>query len=272
MTVKNEGPSDAKGVTVVDPLPAGTSYLKSTSSQGKAANTPRARLTCELGALADKASATITITAKVTAAPGPLTNTATVSGEETDPEPENNKSSATTTVLEPPSIAKASDSPEATIGHRIAYTLTVTIPAQATTFNQTVIDTLPDTLDFDEYVSATCTAGCTTPETTIVPQTYEPKVLSSAPFTTSVAWYLGNLTAAPKRARSCSSIAPACAKRIVRPLMKRCRRPPKSKTQRRSTTTRPTRDRSKKQRSPAQNRLTRRPRRYPPAAKWSSRR
>jgi uncharacterized repeat protein (TIGR01451 family) len=60
-----------------------------------------------------------------------------------------------------------------------------------------VIDTLPDTLDFDEYVSATCTSGCTIPETAIVPQTYTPKVLTSAPATTSVAWYLGNLTAAP---------------------------------------------------------------------------
>jgi large repetitive protein len=196
LTAKNDGPSDANGVTVVDPLPPGASYLKSTPSQGsctEAAGT----LTCKLGPLAAAGSATIAVTAKVTAAPGSLTNTATVGGEETDPKPENNKASATTTVLEPPSIVKASDSPAATIGHRIAYTLTVTIPAQATTFNQTVIDTLPTTLDFDEYVSATCTSGCTTPETAIVAQAYKPDVLVGAPFTTSVAWYLGNLTAAP---------------------------------------------------------------------------
>jgi uncharacterized repeat protein (TIGR01451 family)/fimbrial isopeptide formation D2 family protein len=196
LTAKNNGPSDAKGVTVVDPLPAGTSYLKSTSSQGSCAEVA-GTLTCKLGPLAVGASAKITVTAKVSAAPGPLTNTATVEGKQTDPHPENNEASVTTTVLKPPSIAKASDSPEATIGHRITYTLTVTVPAQAATYNQTVIDTLPDTLDFDEYVSATCTVGCTTPETTIVPQTYTPKVLGSAPFTTSVAWYLGNLTAAP---------------------------------------------------------------------------
>ncbi len=197
LNVKNEGPSDATGVTVVDPLPPGTSYLKSTSSQGKPCEYAAGRLTCELEGLADKAGATITVTAKVTAAPGPLTNTATVSGEEPDPESANNKASATSTVLEPPSVSKSSDSPEATIGHRIAYTLTVTIPAQATTFNQTVIDTLPNTLDFDEYVSATCTVGCTTPETTVAPQTYVPKIAGSAPEITSVAWYLGNLTAAP---------------------------------------------------------------------------
>ncbi len=197
LTVKNKGPSDAKVVTVVDPLPVGANYLGSAPSQGLCKEVA-GTLTCKLGPLAAGASATITITARVTAAPGALTNTATVSGEEPDPEPENNEASATTTVVEPPAVVKASDSPEATIGHRVTYTLTVTVPAQAVAYDQTVIDTLPDTLDFDEYVSATCTSGCTTPETTIVPKTYTPKVLGSAPATTSVAWYLGNVTAAPQ--------------------------------------------------------------------------
>jgi uncharacterized repeat protein (TIGR01451 family)/fimbrial isopeptide formation D2 family protein len=193
LNAENKGPSDATGVKIVDPLPAGVTYVSASPGCGYIAGT----VTCKLGGLAANAGTSVTITVKVIAAPGPLTNTAVVEGEQTDPHPGNNKASATTTVLEPPSIAKASDSPEATIGHRIAYTLTVTIPAQATTFNQTVIDTLPDTLDFDEYVSATCTAGCTTPETTIVPQAYTPKIAGSAPETTSVAWYLGSLTAAP---------------------------------------------------------------------------
>jgi uncharacterized repeat protein (TIGR01451 family)/fimbrial isopeptide formation D2 family protein len=196
LTAKNNGPSDAKGVTVVDPLPAEASYLKSTSSQGSCEYT-KGTLTCKLGALAYEASAKITITAKVTAGPGSLTNTATVSGEEPDPEPANNKASASTTVTGPPTVVKVSDSPEATIGHQLTYTLTVTVPAHAIVFDQTVIDTLPDTLDFDGYVSATCTSGCTTPETTIVPQTYTPKILGVTPFTTGVAWYLGNAAPAP---------------------------------------------------------------------------
>jgi uncharacterized repeat protein (TIGR01451 family)/fimbrial isopeptide formation D2 family protein len=196
LTANNNGPSDAKGVTVVDPLPAGAGYLKSTSTQGtckEAAGT----LTCKLEGLAAGASAKITITAKVTAAPGALTNTATVGGEEPDPEPANNKASATSTVTGPPTVLKASNGPEATIGHQVTYTLTVTVPAHAVVFDQTVIDTLPDTLDFDEYLSATCTSGCTKPETTIVPQTYTPKILGATPFTTSVAWYLGSVAPAP---------------------------------------------------------------------------
>jgi len=88
-------------------------------------------------------------------------------------------------------IEKKSDSAKATIGHRITYTLTVTLPADVVAYNETVIDTLPSSLDFDEYVSAECTSGCP-PAVTV--QTYKPK--ANASNTTSVAWYLGNLEAA----------------------------------------------------------------------------
>jgi large repetitive protein len=88
-------------------------------------------------------------------------------------------------------IEKKSDSAKATIGHRITYTLTVTLPADVVAYNETVIDTLPTSLDFDEYISAECTSGCP-PAVTV--QTYEPKINGSN--TTSVAWYLGNIESA----------------------------------------------------------------------------
>lgn len=88
-------------------------------------------------------------------------------------------------------IEKKSDSAKATIGHRITYTLTVTLPAHVVAYNETVVDTLPDSLDFDEYVSAECTSGCP-PAVTV--QTYKPRVNGSG--TTSVGWYLGNLESA----------------------------------------------------------------------------
>lgn len=88
-------------------------------------------------------------------------------------------------------IAKGSDSATATIGHRITYTLTVTLPAHVVAYDETVIDTLPDSLDFDEYVSAGCTSGCP-PAVTV--QTYKPRINASG--TTSVAWNLGNIEAA----------------------------------------------------------------------------
>ena len=109
LTVLDNGPSTAHEVTVVDPLPAGASYLSSAPSQG-ACQFAAGRLTCELGTLASGAGASITVTASVTRSPGVLENTATVSGKEPDPEPANNTASATTTISSTPPIAEpASD-------------------------------------------------------------------------------------------------------------------------------------------------------------------
>ena len=98
--------------------------------------------------------------------------------------------------VEGASVSKTSDSPEATIGHRVTYTLTVTLPAHVVAYNETVIDTLPDSLDFDEYVGAEskCVSGCP-PEVEIHP--YTPEIGAGS---TRVAWYLGNLndTAEPR--------------------------------------------------------------------------
>ena len=53
---------------------------------------------CNLGDLANGTSASITIVVTPTR-PGTLANTATVSGNETDPNPLNNSATATTTVI-----------------------------------------------------------------------------------------------------------------------------------------------------------------------------
>src|SRR5204862_5563063 len=55
-------------------------------------------VTCSLGNLANGASASITIVVTTTT-PGTLTDTATVVGNETDPNPLNNSATATTTVI-----------------------------------------------------------------------------------------------------------------------------------------------------------------------------
>jgi uncharacterized repeat protein (TIGR01451 family)/fimbrial isopeptide formation D2 family protein len=191
LNVKNHGVSDAAGVTVSDPLPAGSAYLNSTSTLGSCED--KTEFTCKIPMLAVGESAQIKITAEITAGPGTIKNTATVAGKQTDPEPGNNKSTATTTVTPAPTLLKGSDSPHATIGQRITYTLTATIPAHLAPYGETVIDTLPDTLDFDEYGSAQCTAGCTTGTTPTI-RTYEPHV-AEPPGTTQVAWYLGDVAA-----------------------------------------------------------------------------
>ena len=93
---------DATGVTVVDTLPAGFSYISASSQYSPmiSGNT----LTLNVGTLTPEGtsgdSATITIVGEVTAAAAnTITNTATVSSIEQDLNQSNNTSKWTTTVL-----------------------------------------------------------------------------------------------------------------------------------------------------------------------------
>ncbi|GIV95502.1 MAG: hypothetical protein KatS3mg057_0159 [Herpetosiphonaceae bacterium] len=85
----------ATGVTVVDTLPPGVVLVSATASQGTCSGT--STVTCSLGSLENNASATITITVTPSAV-GSITNSASVEGNEFDPEPSNNSSSEATEV------------------------------------------------------------------------------------------------------------------------------------------------------------------------------
>jgi uncharacterized repeat protein (TIGR01451 family) len=98
LTVTNAGPSPATSVVVSDDLPTGLQLISATPSQGSCTQTDP--VSCTLGTLASGASATITIQAQVTATSGSISNTATVSAAESDPNGANN--SATTSPLAVP--------------------------------------------------------------------------------------------------------------------------------------------------------------------------
>jgi uncharacterized repeat protein (TIGR01451 family)/fimbrial isopeptide formation D2 family protein len=91
-------------------------------------------------------------------------------------------------------VVKTADRTTATIGDPVTYTAVVTIPANINLYDVTLRDTLPDSLDYDGPVSATCTSGCGTPPTAITIQPYTPTVAAGV---TNIAWDLGDLTAAP---------------------------------------------------------------------------
>ena len=61
LVVTNDGPSDATGVVVTDPIPAGTSFVSADNGGTEAAGT----VTWNLGALADGASTTVHVTVHV---------------------------------------------------------------------------------------------------------------------------------------------------------------------------------------------------------------
>jgi len=99
IAVANAGPESATGVAVTDELPNHVDFISATPTQGSCDRSGR-NVTCELGTLANGATATVVI--KVTPKrAGQFVNTATVSSPDTDPYAPNNFDSETTTVVEP---------------------------------------------------------------------------------------------------------------------------------------------------------------------------
>jgi uncharacterized repeat protein (TIGR01451 family) len=94
LTVTNNGPSNATGVTVTDTLPAGLTYVSNSCGATFAAPI----LTWNVGALAATASATCNLTVTVNQ-PGVIVNSASATGNEGDPTPGNNAAVVTVNVL-----------------------------------------------------------------------------------------------------------------------------------------------------------------------------
>ena len=98
LTVRNLGPDTATNVRVADALPAATNFVSVATSQGTCTGGRIVR--CSLGTMLNGGRATITIVVRPTE-PGALLNTATVVGEQTEPNTANNRSTAPTLVRGP---------------------------------------------------------------------------------------------------------------------------------------------------------------------------
>lgn len=95
INVINNGPNLATGVTITDSLPPEVTFVSATASQGACSGL--ATISCALGNLPNGTSATVTIVVNPTVE-GVLSNTASVRGNEPDPNAGNDSATDTITV------------------------------------------------------------------------------------------------------------------------------------------------------------------------------
>ena len=98
ITLTNNGPDSATDVELTDVLPSSVALVSATPSTGSCAGT--STVVCALGTLLNGASATVTIVVTTTVV-GNLTNTVSVTSDETDTAPGNNLDEERTVVTLP---------------------------------------------------------------------------------------------------------------------------------------------------------------------------
>jgi uncharacterized repeat protein (TIGR01451 family) len=101
VTVTNGGPAAATEVVLTDSLPADALFVSASATQGTCRRDGKSKrdgvVTCELGGLAAGGSTSVTIVVTPAKA-GELSNTASVTAREPDPNPGDNRATTTTTV------------------------------------------------------------------------------------------------------------------------------------------------------------------------------
>ena len=132
VNITNDGPADAFNVVVVDTLPNGVTFTGSTES---CVQNPTGTLTCSLGDLQSGDAASFDITVEVdedlvynAGGPTTITNSATVSADQDDPDLSNNAATEETLVRAEADVAIVSFSaveppPEVAIGQPVDLTL-----------------------------------------------------------------------------------------------------------------------------------------------------
>ncbi|MBF6621747.1 MAG: DUF11 domain-containing protein [Patulibacter sp.] len=146
LSVENDGPSDATGVKVVDPIPAGLTIVSAQAGKGTC-STLGGVVSCNIGRLEAGATMQVLVTATAPAGAACPVNTATVSGNEEDTDLRNNRASATvcTTITEPPTfdlvVTKRADRRTVTTGQPVTYRIAVTNRGPAAAPDTKLVDT-----------------------------------------------------------------------------------------------------------------------------------
>src|SRR6185369_15504577 len=158
ITVDSSGPSDAPGVSVSDPIPAGTSFVSATGGGTYDSGTNTVSWSLGTVAASDPAVVLTLVVAVDPSRTTGISNTATVGSTTTDPTPANNTATETTAVQARADLTVAKSGPaSATAGSAFDYTLTVTNHGPSVhTGGITVTDSLPAGTTFQP--STDCTA------------------------------------------------------------------------------------------------------------------
>jgi uncharacterized repeat protein (TIGR01451 family) len=159
IVASNLGPNNATGVVMNDLLPAGLTYVSHTASAG--VYTPGTGV-WSIGSLAVNTSRTLTITATVTSAGLPFVdNTATITGNEYDPQLSNNTSVVRVTPqLSDLQVIKSVDNGAQQVGQNVVFTIVARNNGPTANTGVIVNDILPAGLN---YVSHVTSVGTYTP-------------------------------------------------------------------------------------------------------------
>jgi uncharacterized repeat protein (TIGR01451 family) len=146
VAVGDNGPDDATGVTVGDPLPPGLTFVSATPSEGSYDPTSG---TWTVGTVPLATAQTLVIEAMVSS-PNPSTNTATIThADQFDPDTSNNKASVVVTPQQADLfITKTVSDSTPNVGDTVSYLINVADAGPDNATNVQVTDMLPSGMSF----------------------------------------------------------------------------------------------------------------------------
>lgn len=148
LTAANNGPSQARGVVITDPLPAGTTFVSASPGCTETSGT----VSCTVGTVetGSAAARTITVDTPQDAPAGTLTNTASVAATTTDPATDDNTASfvSSTASSADLDLDKTTSPSPVVAGQDVTYRVAATNRGPSTASDVRVLDTLPSGVSY----------------------------------------------------------------------------------------------------------------------------